>query len=110
MTWGDQEFGGDSSSVASQLRSGITYVCATYGAFAATKARAKLLTSCRASCERKTFLKDRRFKEQQKRHVEARQFISLGGMTCLPTPRWMDLLWFGVTRATAAMTPKSDPC
>lgn len=38
VTWGDSEFGGDSSSVASQLRSGITHVCATYAAFAATKA------------------------------------------------------------------------
>jgi hypothetical protein len=38
VTWGDQDFGGDSSSIASQLRSGVTHVCSTYAAFAATKA------------------------------------------------------------------------
>eukprot|EP00435_Cladocopium_sp_Y103_P064262 s755_g25.t7 len=38
VTWGDQDFGGDSSSIASQLRSGVTQVSSTYAAFAATKA------------------------------------------------------------------------
>ena len=60
VTWGDSEFGGDSAAVAallndrsavqdqrlvqllgsqaSQLRKGVTYVCGSYGAFAAVKA------------------------------------------------------------------------
>ncbi|OSO89834.1 hypothetical protein B7O87_10990 [Cylindrospermopsis raciborskii CENA303] len=44
VTWGDSSYGGDSSSVASQLTSGVTQIFSTYYAFAALKSDGSVVT------------------------------------------------------------------
>ena len=52
VTWGDSDFGGDSSAIASQLRKGVRIVCGSYGAFAAVKAGGNLFHARLNGCER----------------------------------------------------------
>ncbi len=44
VTWGDSRYGGDSSSVASQLTSGVTQIFSTGYAFAALKSNGSVVT------------------------------------------------------------------
>ena len=44
VTWGGSDYGGDSSSVASDLSSGVTKIFSTWGAFAALKGDGSVIT------------------------------------------------------------------
>ena len=44
MTWGDPDWGGDSSSVSSLLSSGVSVIYSTDGAFAALKTDGSVVT------------------------------------------------------------------
>ena len=44
VTWGSSYYGGDSSSVSSDLNSGVTHIYSSYGAFAALKSDGSVVT------------------------------------------------------------------